>query len=357
MKRAFGLLLLAAIAAPACAKKSPPAATASAEAVAALPPGAKMYVEVDIQAVMSVPIFKERIDAVLGEHPECAELVRSVTRAAIATYGEGLEGIPIIPQRRAVAFDSATGEEVPGPARDPKIVIRIDGAPTAALRGCLEKGAQTAGFEIRTETRGDRELFVGGPDGNLYGFAVSDTVHVLVVGESMLEATLTAAGGGASLAGDPVLDMLRNVPQGTVVAAMQFPPELAEEVLSGLKMMTGGKDIPAPLGAAISVTVGSDLAIVGALVMGDAAGASALKEVVDGLLSVARMGMSMAGADDPRVKMIKPIMDGIRIDVGGALLKATVTIPGSFLSEMAEQILAREREGSDRPRRRRVRDE
>lgn len=321
----FVALCLAPLAA--CSKK-PASAAPAAEAVKALPPGAKAYVEIDVKAVLGLPVLASLKSAAMEDAPpSCVPMLDAITTVSAAGYGEGMDALFFMP-RGVKAYDGGEAE-IPPP---PPMVAIVNGPTAAAMKACFEDATRKDEAATRTETRNGREVLIGGRDQQTAMFSISDTSHVCAT-LPMLDAAIAASSGGPALAGAPVLSALSAVPTGSILVSVELPRELAAEMAAGLKMLSGGKDVPPPRAVAGSIGLGDTLALAAAITMGDEASARTLHEAGSAALSLAK-GMLLAAGDDPMMTRIKALVDTVAISLGGASVSVRASLPADLIADM-----------------------
>jgi hypothetical protein len=341
MRRRLCVLLAVVAFAAGCGKKggAGSAAAAATEGAKGLPPGAAVYVQVDMKAVLASPLAATFKDMLLAKLPEpCRGSLDAVRNIVLATYGDPDKAFFLMPRKKEEPKPAPGDVERVRPSTDPEqgppmpdFVMTVTGPTRDQLRTCLAAASAGEGAALRTENRNGREVLLS-PAGDKAAFSADDTTHV-VASTTMLDAALAAASGGPSLAGGDILAALSGVPDGEIALSALFPPALAADMAEGLAFFAGGKPITPPRSMAVSVSLASGIAITAALNMPDEASATALEQIVGGAISLAKLAVGAAAhaggggrGEGDDLAALKPVLDSLSVSRSGAALVVRVSV-------------------------------
>jgi hypothetical protein len=313
-RAAWMVVAVAAAVVPGCGQKGTANTAASAAEGAGkyLPPGANAYIAIDVKAALAAPAIASLKQQLLAAAPPpCTPVVDALDRVTIGAYGAG--------ERVLMIFPHKVKEGEPRP--DDQVVMVVQGPTRDALLACLDALAGRDGETpppSATETRDGKEIRVLGSAGEKRLFSVGDTTHV-VTSVATLDAALAAAAGGPSFAGSPALELLPQVPAGAVVVGMVLPAGVLGDLLDEmLGPFAGGKPVPSPRSLAVSIALGSDLAVRGALQLADEAAAQTLAQAAQGMLAKSR---EMNGSAGSGANALEALVKDASVDRSGSVVR------------------------------------
>ncbi|MBI5501270.1 MAG: hypothetical protein HY907_13570 [Deltaproteobacteria bacterium] len=315
-----------------CAKKSAPAAVAAEASKKYLPPGAEAYFEIHLPDLLGASAFREQVAILRGGLPaECLALFDVTKELSVAAYGSFDDLLALLPSF-AKPKEGEEAAEAPAPAAPtaPDIAWLMVGPTKEQVLGCV-KAMSHGTLATKEETRnGQTVTLLTTPLGEL-GLVSPEETTQAVAAAVRLDALLAAIGGGPTIDGTPLLAGLSAVPSGSVMAVANVPDWLAEMIGKGLKMLGGEREIPPPTMVALSVSLGSDISLAGAITMADEESARILEGVANAGVSMVRMMVKGLGDGDPGLKSLGSVVDSISVSRSGTSVGGRVRVTSEAL--------------------------
>lgn len=338
MRAARWWILVVAVAGLGCGKKGPEQAAPSPDSGKYLPADAAGYLEIDVKSLMASSLIQPLRDKLVERIPApCRPLAERTERMALTLHGsaESLLGGMFAEAESESRVPEGEGDGVAKKATPPMpgMALLFKGPAAADLRACLEGLAREGDPPIREEDRNGRKVLLGGRDDQFAVVSPTESIHVMCT-MPQLDAVLAAMAGGPSIESSDLVPTMATMSAGAIIGAMKMPESIAELMADGLEKFSGGKPVPVPLTAALSVGVGDSIAIAAAMTFSDEAGAQRLLEIATGLIGTAKAGLAMAGADKPELAPYKRALDSLSLARSGATLTARIVISGDLLKSV-----------------------